>query len=197
MKKVCLVIVLIFSFTILLTTDISYDYDPDQLIRFHVLANSDSERDQALKYQVKDQVVSYMQGQFANSQSIEESREILVANMEEIANLAERTLQSEGSSDTVDVQYGRFDFPVKYYGDFSLPAGNYEAVRVVIGEGEGENWWCVLFPPLCFVDSGQGDSSQYSTSEPKKEIIISSRIGEWMAKWDSSEENIAHNIPQN
>lgn len=196
MKKVCLVIVLIFSFTILLTTDISYDYDPDQLIRFHVLANSDSERDQALKYQVKDQVVSYMQGQFANSQSIEESREILVANMEEIANLAERTLQSEGSSDTVDVQYGRFDFPVKYYGDFSLPAGNYEAVRVVIGEGEGENWWCVLFPPLCFVDSGQGDSSQYSTSEPKKEIIISSRIGEWMAKWDSSEENIAHNIPQ-
>lgn len=196
MKKVCLVIVLIFSFTILLTTDISYDYDPDQLIRFHVLANSDSERDQALKYQVKDQVVSYMQGQFANSQSIEESREILVANMEGIANLAERTLQSEGSSDTVDVQYGRFDFPVKYYGDFSLPAGNYEAVRVVIGEGEGENWWCVLFPPLCFVDSGQGDSSQYSTSEPKKEIIISSRIGEWMAKWDSSEENIAHNIPQ-
>src|SRR5690554_1101056 len=123
----------------------------DHLIRLHVLANSDSEGDQALKYMVKDAIVKEMANKFSYSESIDESREILLATLPRVENIASNTLKDLGSDYNVNAQYGRFFFPTKYYGNFSLPAGEYEAVRVVIGEGKGANWWCVLFPPLCFV----------------------------------------------
>lgn len=134
------------------TTSIKMTKDPDKLIRLHVLANSDSPQDQALKYKVRDSVVEYMTSKFSNSKSLEESRKILLDNLPELVAIAEKRLAEEGSQFTINIEHGNFQFPIKSYGTFVLPAGEYEAVRVVIGEGKGANWWCVLFPPLCFVD---------------------------------------------
>ncbi|NLT96173.1 MAG: stage II sporulation protein R [Clostridia bacterium] len=144
------VIVLILSGGVMPAGDDSQEIG-HRLIRIHVLANSDSEADQALKYMVKDAIVKEMAQKFSASRSIEESREILLSSLSEVEAIAETTLTRLGSDYEVEAQYGRFFFPTKYYGSFTLPAGEYEAVRVVIGEGKGANWWCVLFPPLCFV----------------------------------------------
>jgi len=164
----------------------------NELIRLHVLANSDSEKDQALKYKVKDAIVKEMKQKFAASSSINESREIVLDNLIEMENTAKETLINLGSDYEVKTQYGRFNFPTKYYGTFSLPAGKYEAVRVVIGEGRGANWWCVLFPPLCFVgtDKDIQTASQvksgYSVNTPerlkKSKVRVSFKLVEWLKK---------------
>ena len=128
--------------------EISEQIDKNSLIRIHVLANSDSQADQQLKLQVKDDVVRYLEPQLAQSHSIEESRQIIQNHLPQLEQTAKNTLQRLNSNYDVTLQYGHFDFPVKYYGGFSLPAGNYEALRILIGEGKGHNWWCVLFPPM-------------------------------------------------
>ncbi len=122
------------------------------LIRFHVIANSDSDRDQAMKRKVRDLVVARMTPEFKKAASLDEARRIASAHLDEIRDIARKEISNWGEDYPVKVQLGRFDFPVKTYGKLTLPAGNYEAVRVVIGKGQGANWWCVLFPPLCFVD---------------------------------------------
>lgn len=181
MKKKKYGIVIIFVLLLLLSLDIHQEYDTNELIRFHVLANSDSDADQALKLEVKNRIIADMEPLLADSQSIQESRDILLAHLSDIQREAEAELRAHGSTKTVDVQYGRFDFPVKYYGAFSLPAGNYEAVRVVIGEGGGQNWWCVLFPPMCFVDAAQVDTDElekYTNQAPEKKVVLKWRIAQ-------------------
>ncbi len=172
--------------------DISRQIDTDTLIRIHVLGNSNSEADQALKLKVKDAVVAYLAPQLEHSQSLDESRTIIQDNMTAITQIANETLAAHHSTDTVTLQYGHFDFPVKYYGSFSLPAGNYEALRILIGEAQGRNWWCVLFPPLCFTDSNvQTDttkentdiSGKYTADTPEQKIIIKWRTKELIEKW--------------
>ncbi len=138
-----------------LVSSVAVESKPPALIRLHIIANSNSSKDQALKYQVRDEVVKTMSEAFKGAKDIEESRRILLSNMYQIENSARITLQEAGCQDNIETYYGQFDFPTKYYGMFSLPAGRYEAVRLVIGEGQGANWWCVLFPPLCFVDGGE------------------------------------------
>ncbi|MGI6225588.1 MAG: stage II sporulation protein R [Peptococcales bacterium] len=145
----------------------------DDLIRLHVLANSDDGEDQVLKYIVKDAIVKEMAPKFSSSKNIAESREILLANLSQVEMIARNTLEKQGSTLGVQAQYGRFFFPTKYYGDFSLPAGKYEAVKVIIGEGKGANWWCVLFPPLCFVAADKGEEvskikNGYPVNTPEK-----------------------------
>lgn len=128
----------------------------EQIIRFHVRANSDSENDQALKLKVKDQVVTYIKPLLGESSSIEQSRNILNEHMDEIKNVALNTLKEAGSGYDVKVYFEESYFPMKTYGDVCFPPGNYEAFRIDIGEAEGKNWWCVLYPPLCFVDTSCG-----------------------------------------
>lgn len=123
-----------------------------ELIRFHVIANSDSERDQALKRKVRDLIVERMTPEFAAARNLQEARKIAAEHLDEIKSIAEKEVAAWGEKYPVSARLGRFDFPVKTYGELTLPAGNYEAVKVVIGRGQGANWWCVLFPPLCFVD---------------------------------------------
>lgn len=125
---------------------------PDQLIRFHVLANSDSEQDQALKRAVRDAILKEVSPKLAVSQSLDESRQILKQIRPEMEDIARAVVKAWGKDYSVHTEYGHFSFPTKSYGSLVLPAGDYEAVRVVIGEGQGSNWWCVLFPPLCFID---------------------------------------------
>lgn len=135
----------------------------EQIIRFHVRANSDSAADQQLKLKVKDSVVTYLSPLLEDSESIEKSREILKAHIEDIKNVALDVLETEGSSYDVDVYFEESYFPMKSYGDVTFPPGVYEAFRIDIGESSGKNWWCVLYPPLCFVDASMGvlpDSSK-------------------------------------
>jgi stage II sporulation protein R len=125
---------------------------PDELIRFHVLANSDSEEDQALKRAVRDAILEEVSPRLAASKSLEESRQILKGMRTEIEQIGQEVVLAWGKTYEVKTDYGYFTFPTKSYGSLVLPAGEYEAVRVLIGKAEGSNWWCVLFPPLCFVD---------------------------------------------
>ena len=168
--------------------EFSEQIEKESLIRIHVLANSDSQADQQLKLQVKDAVVGYLQPQLEQSQSIEESRQIIQDQLPQIAQTATNTLRQAGSSYDVTLQYGHFDFPVKYYGSFSLPAGNYEALRILIGQGKGQNWWCVLFPPMCFTDSNVSTSGKYTDQTPERKVVIKWKSAELLQQWMGAEE---------
>jgi len=133
---------------------------PDQLIRFHVLANSDSDEDQALKRAVRDAILKEVSPRLAVSKSLEESRQIIKQVRPEMESIGRSVVKMWGKNYSVRTDYGNFMFPTKSYGTLVLPAGNYEALRVVIGEGQGSNWWCVLFPALCFVDINQSTAVQ-------------------------------------
>lgn len=124
-----------------------------KIMRFHVLANSDSEEDQQLKLEVRDAVGAMMEPRLAGVKDMDETRRIITDSIPDIVREAEQTLQKQGCTDPVSAKITHADFPVKTYGSYTFPAGNYEALQVVIGEGKGHNWWCVLYPNMCFRDS--------------------------------------------
>ena len=161
------------------TVEISEEYDKSELIRFHVLADNDSPQAQADKLAVKDAVAAFMQKELADSESAAESRAIIQKDMPVMQNIALGVLKERGVTDEkVEVVYGNFYFPLKYYGAFTLPAGEYEAVRIILGEGKGQNWWCVMFPPMCFIGASE-DLGAYSDCVPKKEIVLKFKAVEW------------------
>lgn len=131
-------------------------YTPDNLIRLHVVAHSDSAADQDLKRKVRDEIIRDVAPEFSGAPSVDSARIIARSSLNRIKEIASREIETEGKDYPVNVELGSFPFPTKHYGPFVLPAGDYEAVRVVIGAGGGANWWCVLFPPLCFVDMSKG-----------------------------------------
>lgn len=139
------------SYTNAVTTDIA-----DSVFRLHVIANSDSAEDQNLKYIVRDKVIEYMSSISQNASSKEDVIEIAKANLDKIQAIASQTIRENGYTYSVNVEVGNFSFPSKRYGDITLPPGYYDALRIKIGEAEGQNWWCVMFPPLCFVDVTSG-----------------------------------------
>ena len=139
------------SYTHAVTTDIA-----DSVFRLHVIANSDSAEDQNLKYIVRDKVIEYMSSISQNASSKEDVIEIAKANLDKIQAIASQTIRENGYTYSVNVEVGNFSFPSKRYGDITLPTGYYDALRIKIGEAEGQNWWCVMFPPLCFVDVTSG-----------------------------------------
>lgn len=135
------------------------------LIRLHIQAASDSAEDQRIKYHVRDHIVSLMNDKFRDAESLEESKQILLDNLEELENEAAAIVRQEGSREAVKASFGVYRFPAKNYGGFTLDAGRYEALRLVIGPGEGANWWCVLFPPLCFVDGQSQEKIEQAIAE--------------------------------
>lgn len=139
------------------TRVLNYDEVKDSLIRFHVIANSDSEEDQNLKIQVKNRVIDYLYPYLNESKSIEQSRQIIKDNMNEVKKIAEDVIKRNNYNYDVKLELSRENFPDKSYGNITLPQGNYEAFRIIIGSGEGKNWWCVMFPPLCFVDESKAE----------------------------------------
>ena len=122
------------------------------LIRLHVLANSDSVDDQQLKLKVRDAIIAYLAPYMEETPNATVARQIVLAQQANLMNVAKEVIAMNGASYPVNIEIGLFDFPIKSYGDLVLPAGKYEAVRILIGNGQGKNWWCVLFPPLCFID---------------------------------------------
>lgn len=145
-----------------------------ELIRLHVLANSDDPEDQKLKLKVRDAVISYLAPQLEHVANIEMAREVVQDNQQQLMEVAQQVLSANGSNYPVDIKMGLYDFPLKSYGNFVLPAGQYEAVRILIGKAEGKNWWCVLFPPLCFIDVTNAAAVTATTSQENKQEAISS-----------------------
>lgn len=129
----------------------------EKVLRFHVLANSDSEEDQALKLKVKEAVVNYLDPYLNDRElTLEETKAVVEEQKENVVELAERVICENGYDYSVTAELTTDYFPVKSYGDVTLPAGEYEAFRIEIGGAEGKNWWCILYPPLCFVDASYG-----------------------------------------
>lgn len=127
------------------------------VFRLHVIANSDSVEDQSLKYKVRDKILEYTNTLIdVNSNSKEDIINIANQNIDILKSIAQNTVYENGFNYNVNISIGNFYFPTKYYGDISLPAGYYDALRVEIGNAKGQNWWCVMFPPLCFVDVTSG-----------------------------------------
>ena len=148
------------SYVSAVSTDIS-----DSVFRLHVIANSDSDEDQALKYKVRDNLLNYMNNICKDCSSKEESINIVSSHQKEFKQVALETIKNEGYSYDVKIEIGNFEFPTKQYGDISLPAGFYDALKVEIGKAEGRNWWCVMFPSLCFVDISSGIVPEESKEE--------------------------------
>jgi stage II sporulation protein R len=144
----------------------SGDYTKVGIVRLHVLANSDTDEDQALKRKVRDAVIDYMRPYMLNSINKDQAENILAEQIPIVQEIARQVVQNQGFAYPVRVELGQHLFPTKTYGELALPAGNYQALRVLIGKAEGQNWWCVLFPPLCFVDV----TNSLAVSEQTKQI---------------------------
>ncbi|MFD1852190.1 stage II sporulation protein R [Oceanobacillus bengalensis] len=158
---------------------LEYDYEeiPDEAIRLRILANSDSEEDQALKRLVRDRVSEEVSGWVEYMTDINEARDLIESRIPEIREIVASVIEEEGVGNDYTVEYGKnVAFPTKLYGSYLYPAGEYEAILITIGEGEGDNWWCVLFPPLCFLDFSFGttvaaaDAGEMETLEEEKEV---------------------------
>ncbi|MGN0154011.1 MAG: stage II sporulation protein R, partial [Lachnospiraceae bacterium] len=136
------------------------------IMRFHVRANSDSDEDQALKMAVKEDVITMLKPLLSDCENVAESKNIIVSNLQNIYTTAVNTITEQGYDYTVKVYVTEEEFPAKTYGDLTFPAGEYQALRIDIGEAKGQNWWCVMYPPLCFIDE-----STTVVSEEGKEIL--------------------------
>ena len=156
----------------------------ESIIRFHVRANSDSQEDQEVKLKVKEAVVDYIRPVLSESDSLSESRSILEAESDNVRNVAIKTLRDNGFMEDVSVYFEQSYFPVKSYGDVTFPAGYYEAFRVDIGDAEGKNWWCVLYPNMCFqgsvyevVDESSGEElREVLTQEEYADVFDSGKM---------------------
>src|SRR3954454_24877824 len=141
---------------------------PNDAIRLRILANSDSKSDQALKRLVRDAVNKEITIWVSDLTSKEEARNVIQSKLPEIQKIAEQVINKQNSRQDVYVEFGEVEFPTKLYGQFLYPSGQYEAVLITLGEGTGANWWCVLFPPLCFLDFSNGVAVSEGIDEEEK-----------------------------
>ena len=144
----------------------NYDNLKTDVVRLHILANSDSDEDQALKLKVRDKILETGKELFDGSKSVEETERIIKEEMPEFKKTAEQVIADNGYDYSVNCELVNMYFDERIYDEFTLPAGNYDAFRITIGKAEGHNWWCVLYPSLCFVDDTYG-----IVTEEKKEDL--------------------------
>jgi len=174
----------------------------ENVIRFHVRANSDSPADQYVKDQVRTEVLAEFEEFLASSTSIEETRAVLTAKLCSIQAHAEQVVRAAGFDCHVAVQMATVFFPTQFYGDIAFPPGEYEAVKIIIGEGVGSNWWCLMFPPLCYVDMTATDNSRellasnvteegfrlLTHQEESRSVTVRFRVVEW---WQNRNQPVA------
>lgn len=163
-----------------------YQVIPDEAIRLRILANSDEEADQKLKHMVRDRVNERVTEWVADITDIEEARKLIQEKIPEIEMIIQEVVDENGTENDFSVEYGsNISFPMKMYGDYLYPAGEYEAILITLGEGNGSNWWCVLFPPLCFLDFSFGttveakDLQEEELEEPE-EVEVKFFLFEWL-----------------
>lgn len=176
MKKIFYIISLIFllfSFVLISLTSYANTVSEDlsnNFFRLHILANSDSDEDQNLKLKIRDNIIEYMNTLSYSGLTKDESINLTNSNLENFKKIAEKTILDEGYDYPVFLEIGNFYFPTKEYGNISLPAGYYDALKIEIGEAKGKNWWCSLFPPLCFVDISAGVIDEESEEYLKENL---------------------------
>ena len=176
MRKFKIILIFIILFTIFIFT-CAYSYVSaisdnlyNSVFRLHIIANSDSEEDQNLKYIVRDNIINYMNNECKGLKTKSDVIKYAKTHLNEINNIAEATVKENGFNYPITVEIGNFEFPTKKYGDVSFPSGYYDALRVKIGNSSGKNWWCVMFPPLCFVDTTTGIVSDSSKESLQKTL---------------------------
>ena len=178
-RKCVIALVLVLFMGLLLVYTYAGDgcrNDHEGILRLHVIANSNKAGDQALKLKVRDAVIEYMADQ-KDLKTVDETREYLKDNKKRLQRIAEGVIAAQGYDYPADVELGVRYIPQKTYGDITFPAGNYEALNITIGSGQGENWWCVLFPPLCLLDEGTEPLSGVDAdSDPAKATAESSEM---------------------
>lgn len=168
----------------------TYQMMPDEAIRLRILANSDSEKDQQLKYLIRDEVSSEIHSWVEDMTNIEDARHLIADRIHRIEQIAEEVVQEEGEHNDIHVKYDEnVMFPEKTYGPYVYPEGEYEAVLITIGEGDGSNWWCVLFPPLCFVDFDDSktdddvdheEDKEGAEDDEKENVSVKFMLFEWL-----------------
>lgn len=163
-----------------------------KVLRFHVIANSDSDEDQALKLKVKDTLVEKLRPVLQGAEDLEETKSLVREHLQEIQNIAQDVVDTFGHGEQVRAELVRTYFPVKSYGDCTFPAGNYEALRITIGKASGRNWWCVLYPSLCFVDTVHGVVPESSKEELKN--VLTEEEYDSLFQWGESEYQIGWKI---
>ena len=137
------------------------------VVRFHVIANSDTDVDQSLKLKVRDEIIYYLEPVLKNADNVEETKRLIKNNIDKIEEEAQKIVKKYGYTYSVTAAFGNFDFPAKAYENAQFPKGKYDALKIVIGKGEGQNWWCVLYPQLCFDYSQKGVLSKESETKLK------------------------------
>ena len=173
MKKICIltgicISIVVTGFWIKVKQSKMQKELADQVFRFHVLANSDSVEDQELKMKVKEEILAFMKEELPDSDSADDTKQWAMDHLEEIANVAQEVVLEEGYDYGIAAEVTECEFPEKSYGDVTFPAGEYETLRIEIGEGEGENWWCVLYPNLCFINAVRAVVPKEGKQELKK-----------------------------
>lgn len=172
LKRFLLLIILFIAYLFICANSYANTVSNDlsnSVFRLHILANSDSEEDQNLKLLVRDNVLKYMKEISKGVNSKEDVEVLMEDHLDDFYTIARQTIVENGYDYDVKLEIGKFDFPTKVYGDIALPAGMYDALRIEIGEAKGHNWWCVMFPTLCFVDVSSG-----SLDDESKEVLESS-----------------------
>lgn len=164
----CLALVILMGFILFYTYIGDSQNQYEGIVRLHVLANSDTVEDQALKLKVRDAVIEYMEKQ-DDLNSAGEARKYLSENLNRLEKIAEGVIASEGYDYSARANLGVRYIPEKAYGGITFPAGNYEALNITIGRGEGENWWCVLFPPLCLLEEGTATDDEVVSGDEASE----------------------------
>ncbi|WP_042351055.1 stage II sporulation protein R [Bacillus massiliigorillae] len=145
---------------------------PKEAIRLRILANSDGEEDQKVKRVIRDEVNANITEWVKELTSIDAARQVIKGHLPEIQRIAESYVKKHHLNQDVNVTFGQANFPTKLYGKYLYPAGEYEAIVITLGKGQGANWWCVLFPPLCFLDFSNGTAVSMSpTEEADKEQV--------------------------
>jgi stage II sporulation protein R len=151
---------------------------PEEAIRLRILANSDSAEDQELKHKVRDAVNAKITKWVGDLTSFAEAKQVIQSHLPEIEQTVADVLRKEHSDQSYRVEFGRVDFPTKIYGNFIYPAGKYDAILITLGKGKGANWWCVLFPPLCFLDFSNSDAVQMREEPSAKKVKKNSEGGQ-------------------
>lgn len=191
-KKYFIIFILLFLYVMLYSFSYANNVVSDlsnSLFRLHVIANSNSKEDQNLKYLVRDELISYMNTLCSNVSSKEQAIAIANEHLDDFQKVANEVISKNGFNYSAKVQIGNFAFPTKTYGDISLPAGYYDALKVELGKAEGKNWWCVMFPSLCFVDINNGIVPEESKEELQASLLeedynlISSNNSEYKLKF--------------
>ena len=156
----------------------------DQVVRLHVIANSDSEEDQSLKLLVRDAILERTNLLLAGTASKDEARSIIEGNMQELQQIAKSVIAKNGYSYPVSIEFGEEEYPTKTYESCAFPAGEYLSLRINIGAAEGKNWWCVLFPPLCLSAATDKDAfTSVGITDSQYQIITESNKPKYKIKF--------------